>query len=146
MKRKNQNIPQEYLNKTYIGYVNGKGVEYCDSKLLNGYIEAICGKFGNYVLALDTTPPVIKPRNISNKVDLSSDTAIRLSLFDETGISTYSGFIDGQWVLFEWDPKTDSLIYYFDKKRIKQKSWHKLKLEVTDRLNNKSEFACEFFW
>lgn len=143
---KNNNVPKAFQSKTYIGYLNGKGIEYCDSKFLNGHIETTCSKLGNYVLAIDTVPPVIKPKNLWSKANLSNESIIKLLLYDETGISTYTGYIDGQWVLFEWDPKTDSLTYRFDKKRLKQKAWHKLELKVADRLDNKSEYSCEFFW
>lgn len=135
-----------YSSKLYIGYINGKGIEFVDNKNTNGRIEASCSKFGNYTILIDTIPPQIKPINISNKQNFLNETKIQLQLIDETGINTYTGYIDGNWALFEWDPKNKMLVHILDKTRTKKNSWHTLKIEVSDKLNNKSEFNCDFFW
>jgi len=136
----------KYINKLYIGYINGKGIEFVDSKNTSESIEASCSKFGNYTLLIDTIPPQIKPINISNKQNLLNESKMNFQLIDETGINTYAGYIDNNWVLFEWDPKNKVLTHVLDNSRIKPNSWHSLKIEVSDKLNNKSEFSCDFFW
>lgn len=143
---KQPTISTKYLNKTYIGYINGKGTEFIESRILNGNIEANCSKFGNYIILIDTIPPQVKPINIFNKARLTEETQLKIQLTDETGIKTYKGYIDNNWVLFEWDPKSKTLYHNLDKKRIKPQAWHNLNIEVTDNLNNRTEFTCEFFW
>ncbi|MGE0078197.1 MAG: M23 family metallopeptidase [Bacteroidales bacterium] len=139
-------IPQSLLEKAFIGYVNGNSIDYCDSKIIGNSIEATCRKFGDFTVAIDTIPPQIKPLNLFNKSKIENTTQLRFKLTDNTGINTYNGYIDGKWEIFEWDPKTETLRYDLGRKRISQKKWHQLKLEVTDNLNNKSEYLCEFFW
>ncbi len=95
---------------------------------------------------MDTIPPTIKPVNIRDKGRIENESQIRFQVEDSTGISGYLGYIDNNWALFEWDPKTKTLLHNLNSKRTAKQSWHTLNLEVTDRLNNKSEFKCEFFW
>lgn len=143
---KQPNVPKNLLTKTYIGYINSKGIEFCESKISGNGIEAICSKFGNYTVVVDTLSPRIIPLNISDKSKLSPENIMKFKLSDDSGIGTYNGYVDGNWVLFEWDPKSNLLTHIIDKRRITQGSWHKLMLEVTDKLNNKAKYSCDFFW
>jgi len=140
-------IPYPKLqDKYFIGYLNGKGIEFCETKYIDGAMESSCSKFGNYVLAIDTIPPKIKPINITNKARFENENQIRFQIEDSTGVLKYEGYIDNNWSLFEWDPKTKTLQHNLNSSTCNRQKWHTLKLEVTDKLNNKSEFKCEFFW
>ncbi len=65
---------------------------------------------------------------------------------DFSGISKYNGYIDGKWVLFEYDPKYNRLTYTLDKERIGKGKEHKLVLNVADQKNNENTFTMKFFW
>ncbi len=72
---------------------------------------------------------------------------IRFKITDDfSGISTYNGWIDNQWVLFEYDAKNDLITYHFDTDRVKRNTQHRLVLKVTDAKNNSSEYTAEFIW
>lgn len=133
-------------DKYFIAYLNGKGPEFCNTKFIDSTLEASCSKFGNYIIAMDTIPPKISPLNIANKARIENEGQIRFQVEDSTGISTYAGYIDNNWALFEWDPKIKTLLHKLNSNRTAKQKWHTIKLEVTDKLNNKSEFKCEFFW
>lgn len=150
-KRFTLRIKQPILNsklrdKYFIAYLNGKGPEFCDTKFIGGMLETSCSKFGNYIVTIDSIPPKIKPVNVSDKAKIENENQIRFQVEDSTGISGYTGFIDNEWALFEWDPKTKTLLHNLNSNRTAKQRWHSLKLEVTDKLNNKTEFKCEFFW
>lgn len=139
-------INSKLQDKYFIAYLNGKGPEFCDTKFINGTLEASCSKFGNYVVAIDTIPPKIKLVNITNKARIENESQIRFQLEDSSGISKYLGYIDNEWALFEWDPKTKTLQYNLNSSKVKKQKWHSLQVEVTDKLNNRSELKFEFFW
>ena len=61
-----------------------------------------------------------------------------------SGVQTYRGEIDGQYVLFEMNSKS-VITYKFDKERLK-KGKHTLKLTVTDAAGNRSEYKYSFVW
>ena len=150
-KRFTLRIKQPILNpklqdKYFIAYLNGKGPEFCDTKFTDGTLEASCSKFGNYIVAIDTIPPKIKPVNVTDKAKIENESQIKFQLEDSSGISKYLGYIDNEWALFEWDPKTKTLQHNLGSNKIKKQKWHSLSIEVTDKLNNRSELKFEFFW
>ena len=61
-----------------------------------------------------------------------------------SGVQTYRGEIDGQYVLFEMNSKS-VITYKFDKERL-EKGKHTLKLTVTDAAGNRSEYKYSFAW
>jgi hypothetical protein len=65
---------------------------------------------------------------------------------DFSGIADYAGFIDGEWALFEFDPKNDLLRYYLDESRIQRGQNHQLTLQVRDQKNNERVITMNFTW
>ena len=111
----------------------------CGGKAENGHIKARIREFGDYCIMLDTVPPTISPVNIHRNKSLLAQHTIQVKIKDElSGIDTYNGYLDGQWILMEYDEKNDLLTYFFD---------HHLKdgenifeLVVTDERNNKATY------
>lgn len=110
----------------------------------NGYIKAAARTFGDYYIKVDTLAPAIHPLNIRNGINMAKMQRIALKIGDNmSGIKTYSGKIDGKWVLMEWDYKTKILSYKFDKEITPGK--HIFDLAVTDNKDNISQFTAYFF-
>lgn len=146
LRLKQLNINPHIKDKYYVGYITDKGIEYCKTNYADGMLEVSCSKFGEYMVFFDTIPPRICPLNIANKQRIGHEKQIKFKLEDDTKISKYEGFIDNEWSLFEWDPKSSTLSYNLNASKTKKNSWHTLHLVISDDLNNKSEFKCEFFW
>ena len=73
--------------------------------------------------------------------------SIRLRIKDGlSGIDSYEGFIDNNWVLFEYDPKNDLLYYIFDPDRLTSGSSHELEVYVKDKAGNPAAFHTTFNW
>jgi len=53
----------------------------------------------------------------------------------ETGINSYSGSLNGKWILMEYEPKTNTLTHHIGPRTNLQKN-NELKIEVTDMLGN----------
>ena len=103
--------------------------------------------FGKYTLLIDTLPPTIHPLFPSGKTDLSAYDHISFIIRDKlSGISSYNGYIDGKWALFEYEPKKDRLRYYFDKERVPAGKMHQVKLVVTDERGNEAVYEKELYW
>lgn len=100
--------------------------------------------FGRFSIAVDTVAPIIKPINISAKKDLSTYNTFSLQITDNlSGIETYRGTIDGEWILMEYEPKQDRLTYRFDNERVNPGP-HTFRLEVSDAVNNKRFYEVDF--
>jgi hypothetical protein len=113
----------------------------------DGFLTAEASSFGNFFIGIDTVAPVISANGLVSGADLSGKKEIRIKISDEfSGIKAYEPTIDGNWVLFEYDPKNNVIIHRFDEKRIKKNSKHSLSLKVTDNKDNTSYYSCDFTW
>ena len=123
--------------------VNTAGV--CEvSTYEDGYVEAQPHSFGDFYVKLDTVPPFIIPINIINGSNMAAKKTISLRIGDSlSGVKTYYGYIDGTWVLMQWDYKTKVLSYTFDDNFIPGK--HTFELTVTDQKDNSSTFKADFY-
>jgi murein DD-endopeptidase MepM/ murein hydrolase activator NlpD len=131
----------KYADKAVIENTDGicEGGVYQD-----GYIKAQAHTFGDFFVRIDTTAPRIIPRNIKNGASLKLAKGIFLWIGDNlSGIKTYSGKIDGKWVLMEWDYKTKVLSYTFNGDIAAGK--HIFDLTVSDNKNNISHFTADFY-
>jgi hypothetical protein len=62
---------------------------------------------------------------------------------DLSGMEQWSGTIDGQWVLLEYEPKAKTLRHTFDG-RVKLGGRHTFTLEVKDERGNRSTYTTTF--
>jgi hypothetical protein len=63
-----------------------------------------------------------------------------------TGIKSYEGYIDNEWVLFEYDAKNDIVFYRFDPERLTKGKDHELELYIIDNKDNIAYYYAEFYW
>jgi hypothetical protein len=109
----------------------------------DGYVKAVAHSFDDFYIKLDTVAPVIRPINIKNGSNMRALRAISFRIGDNlSGIKSYTGKIDGKWVLVEWDYKTKVLSYTFDSSIAAGK--HNFELTVSDMKDNVSVFRAEF--
>ena len=115
-------------------------------KFVDGWVEGNIRVLGNYVLAVDTIAPKIVSLSIAEKKTLNEANQLRFTITDNlSGIETFRGTIDGQWVLFEYDLKNNLISYTFDKERLQLGKNHLLNLEVTDYKGNTSNYKAKFY-
>jgi len=116
-----------------------------ETKFLEDYFYAWSSEFGTFTLKADTIKPTIKPVNIYNGAKFINDKKIRFIISDNfSGIKSYNGYVDGKWVLFEYDKKKNTLSYYFDKQVPALKKDYHLKLIISDYCNNIASYEVRF--
>ena len=101
---------------------------------------------GAIAVLQDTIPPTITDqKNISNRwISLEKD--IRFTIKDKgTGIDRFEGYLNGKWILFEYEQKKNQLTFRFkDPIKLSQVK-HKLKLIVWDKAGNNTTFETMFY-
>lgn len=107
-----------------------------------GWVEADIKELGSYTISKDMAGPAITPLAPANWIAKQA-FVFRLS-DNHSGVQTYRGEVDGQFVLFEMDNKS-VITYKFDKKRLKRGK-HTLRLTATDAAGNQSEYTHPFTW
>lgn len=109
----------------------------------NGYVKATPRSFGSFFIAIDTIAPNIVPVNIANGKNMSELSKMSFRISDNlSGIKSFNGYIDGKWILMEFDTKTASLWHTFDERTAPGK--HSFELLVEDMKGNVKRYAIEF--
>jgi hypothetical protein len=102
-------------------------------------------RFGNYVLAIDTVTPKVEKYYTPADMDGMYGGKVMIKIKDEfAGIQSYSGKIDGNWCLFEYDKKDDMLSANVDP--YLGNAEHTLEIKVTDKLNNTTYWKSSFYY
>ncbi|WP_109301285.1 M23 family metallopeptidase [Aquimarina sp. AU474] len=137
---------EEDKKKLYIGRVNGKNKpSYSRTSKKGNRFSTRTRTFGKYSLFSDTQKPTIVPINVSDKKWISSATHLKIKINDsESGIKSYRGTINGDFILMEYDYKTGMLVYDFNDKIIID-SENNFKLVVLDNVGNRATFETTFF-
>lgn len=130
--------------KYYVAGINSKGKTYpIGGSYNNGYMDAKVREIGTFTVAVDTIPPIV---NVLNKASWSKGT-IRFKVKDEeSGINTYKGTIDGQFVPFGLQIMSNEVIYSLDPTLIKKGKQHEVEFYVVDNCNNKTIIKETFYW
>jgi murein DD-endopeptidase MepM/ murein hydrolase activator NlpD len=138
-------LPSVLFSKALLVSTNQSGrVVWSGGEYKDGFVTAHIRTFGNYMVAVDTIPPQVQPLFCGNNF---TDWAVMAFTIKDnlSGIGKYVGKIDGQWALFEYDPKQDLLYYRFDADRMQFAKNHRLDLVVSDEKGNKSRYSAAFF-
>ncbi len=137
-------LSKELLEKTFIARLDGEQINYNSTFRKDSVFSAKVKTLGKYKLVTDTLAPkvsIVKP--IEGK--WVSQDAIQLQISDAgSGIKTYNGFLNGQWVLFEYDNKTRTITHYFNDDFLLNGA-NELKVIVTDAMGNSTTFETHFF-
>ncbi|MDB9837077.1 M23 family metallopeptidase [Flavobacteriaceae bacterium] len=122
-----------------------KKLDYVYSVAKDGKRISKGGIPGTYVLTKDTLAPSITPLNFKPEQWLSNYTFLKLKIEDDfSGIKSYKGTINGQWILLEHEPKNNTLTFAFDDIDFDQ-SQLDFKVEVKDQQGNSSTYETTVF-
>jgi hypothetical protein len=109
----------------------------------DGWVTTSLRDMGSFYVAVDTVAPLITPRNLSNGKNLANQSRIDFTISDNlSGIQIFNGYIDGKWVLMEYDPKNRHLWHTFESTL--GKGSHTFKLEVRDLKENVKTYEANF--
>lgn len=138
-----ETLPEALRSKALIVSVDGNGkVSGVGGRPIAGRIAADVRAFGAYTVMLDTLPPVIT--NVDLRSDMKGRTSFRVKIADGlSGIASWVGTIDGQWMLLEYEPKTKTLTHTFDS-HTNTPGTRKFELVVTDDRGNVARYALSF--
>ncbi|WP_316841626.1 M23 family metallopeptidase [Pedobacter gandavensis] len=110
----------------------------------NGYVKANPRNFGSFYIAIDTIPPTLTPLNISEGKNMAGTSKMSFKLRDNlSGLKSFNGYVDGKWILMEFDSKTASLWHTFDGSIAPGK--HTLEVIVTDMKGNNRNYSITFY-
>ena len=129
-------------DKYFIASVDKRGKGwYSGGHFENDFLKIKTRSFGKYAVMIDTVKPEIKPLNISNNIDISKRKYLKFIIKDTlSGIKKYAAFLNGKWILMEYEPKKNLIFYKIDD--IMKKGDNNLKLYVFDNRDNRAVFEA----
>ena len=127
-------LPGVPANWTVIVLVNGTKVSAYKTTHADGMHTAQVRDWGEFTLAADTTAPVVRPVNFSEGKPLKANT-LKVKISDNlAGVETYHCYLNGEWILGEYDGKTATVA--IDARGKLKSGANKLRVTVTDGTGN----------
>lgn len=140
-----QGLTEEQLSKTFIATLDGYKLSYNKTYRKGNSFTIKTKSLGKYKLAQDTTPPRIYNVNFVEGSTIKDLKTISVSVNDlHSDIDTFNAYLNGKWILMEYDYKTKKLIHNLDD-NICVQGRNDLKIVVTDNLQNSTTFESYFF-
>jgi len=131
--------------RMFIGTVDGKRTYYNYTKRYKNSFTTYTKYLGTYKLFKDSMPPKIKSDKRIGGQWISQQKELRFTVSDDlSGIKTWEGYLNGQWILLEYEPKTKKLVHHFDD-GIVVEGKNDLKIVITDNVGNSTIFETQFF-
>ncbi len=136
-------IPELLKSKLLIARVEDENYSTSSIKWEGAWATVSIRNFGDYTVIADTVQPQIKWINTLKNKTIAEGTKIKFKVKDElSGIKTYNGYFNGEWILFEHDAKNNLIFHTVEKKRLADKN--KILIEVVDKVGNKAVFERTF--
>ncbi len=140
-----KNLTEAVRKQTFIATLDGKRPGYNSTTYKDGNFIAKVKALGTFGLAMDTIPPKIAIAKSVEGKWISSSRFLQLTMSDDlSGIKEYKGYLNGKFILFEYEYKTRKLTHDFADD-IYVDGRNELKVIVTDNVGNSSIFETYFF-
>ena len=135
---------KENKEKMFIGSIEDKKINFNYTKLKDNTFSTYTKNWGKFSLIKDTVAPSIKiAKSIEGKW-ISDKKSIEFTISDAlSGIKSYDGYLNGSWILFEYDYKTKKIVHYFDDGVVAE-GVNNLKVVVADNVGNSAIFETQF--
>ena len=129
------------LEKLVARYGSSKSPSFFTGKFTGEFFEIETKYLGKYRLEEDLLAPTL--RSVTFRSDMRNQSSFGIQVKDDkSGVATYNGYVDGNWILIEYDEKNDLLRHDFDGKITPGN--HTFRLEVTDAVGNQKVYERKF--
>jgi murein DD-endopeptidase MepM/ murein hydrolase activator NlpD len=140
-----QDVAEPELEKSFLATFSGTKAGYSPTTRKGNVLQTKVKALGTYGVAKDTIAPTIKINKPIEGKWLSAQSTLEATIGDNlSGIKEYKGYLNGKWILFEYDYKARRLTHNFSD-GVAADGRNDLKIVVTDHLGNSAIFETHFF-
>ena len=141
----NKKFKEDELSQVFIARIGEKKQISAEKTIYkNGYFTTRTRNLGTFTLMKDTIPPVLKPMNFKQN-GLVTGSTLKVEVKDDlSGVESYSASINGEWVLFEYEPKTRTLTFDFSDINTQNTDTYKLEMMAKDGVGNLQKLTVTF--
>ena len=134
------------LRQSFVGKIVNNRVSYLSSKKDDSFIFTNTSSLGKYTVSIDTLKPEIRSINFKNNSNVKGKNSLRLRLKDElSGIKNYSSYLNGNWVSFEYEPKSN-LIFHDLSDGVIKNGENELIIKYEDGVGNKGVYKSKIYY
>ena len=134
------------LRQSFIGKIINERISYLSSKKNDSFIYTNTSSLGKYIISRDTLKPEIIPINFKSNSNIKGKRSLRLRLKDElSGIKSYSSYFNGNWALFEYEPKSN-LIFHNLSDGVIENGENELIIKYEDGVGNKGVYKSKIYY
>lgn len=138
-------VPDLNREKTFISRMDGNKPEYFTTSKKGNLFSIRTKDLGKFLLMTDTIAPKIYRPNFSEGSSLDKADTLSIHISDDlSGIKEYNAYLNGKWILMDYDYKTKSLTHYFSE-AVYDEGKNELKVVVSDKMGNSTIFETHFF-
>ncbi|MCC9042977.1 M23 family metallopeptidase [Myroides sp. M-43] len=132
-------------DKAFIGRVDGGKRDYFRTAKKGNIWTIYAKSFGDYKILIDEKAPTIEKPSFTEGQWLSTASEISFIVRDDmSGISTINGYINGNWILLDYDYKTRKIIHKFSDNKVVS-GRNDVIIKVKDNVGNEGIFESHFF-
>ena len=134
------------IKQLYISRFKNDKFDFLGNKFENGFLKASAKTLGSFFIKKDNSPPVVEFLNIQDLAWHSNIKKIKIKGYDnETGIKSYSAWINEMWILLEYDIKNNLFFYDFSDRVNTKNITNNLKVEIIDNVGNTTAKEITFY-
>ncbi|WP_317236663.1 M23 family metallopeptidase [Flavobacterium luminosum] len=138
-------IPTEAREKMFIANLVGEKTEFNYTFKKENQFSIKTKKLGKFFLSKDETAPKIYAPNFKEGANLDTLGYLKISISDDlSGIKEYNAYLNGKWILMEYEPKLKRLTHNFSDD-IFDNGKNDFTIEVKDQMGNVATFQSHFF-
>jgi murein DD-endopeptidase MepM/ murein hydrolase activator NlpD len=130
-----------------LSYAGGKWVSgnYDLGAWGGGGVNGSSRDFGTFCVVVDAEPPTVRA-SFTAGADLSKSSSVTITATDNfSGIASFTGTIDGEWIIFERDASRGRFVHRFDAERMATGRTHTLEFTCRDGVGNSTTLRRTFF-
>jgi murein DD-endopeptidase MepM/ murein hydrolase activator NlpD len=140
-----QGLTEEQLQKSFIASVSGPSLSYNKSTRKGTTFKTYTKNLGKFKIAQDSIPPRIYNVNFVEGKNLKNQSTLSVFISDNlSGIDSYNAYLNGEWILMEYDYKTKKLVHQLSDGKFKE-GRNDFKVIVVDNMQNSTTFESYFF-
>jgi len=137
-------VPERLRPRACLASVSNGALRYVGGSWSNGSVNGTSRDFGVFCVVADATKPRVRA-SFADGADLTRATGFTLTATDNfSGIASFAGTIDGEWIIFEREAAAGRFIHRFDPERLRSGTTHTLEFTVRDGAGNVTVWRGSF--
>ncbi|MDO5607794.1 MAG: peptidoglycan DD-metalloendopeptidase family protein [Capnocytophaga sp.] len=141
----NTTFSEKELPQVFIAYLNEKNKVFYENTIRkNNVFSTRTRNLGQFLLMKDTVAPTLTPINFKKNATVT-DNFLKVTITDDlSGVESYTATLNGQWILFEYEPKSNLLTFDFADIEPSSDGQYHLLLTAKDNVGNSQTLDISF--